>query len=155
MNKMYKKAFGIVAIYFLIGCLWILFTDRIISNFITDIQLLTKYQTYKGWFYIFSTTVLLYFLIASHLRKAYKANQQLEESNQLKSRLLSGFNLAQQTAEIGSWEWDIKTGKVWWSDELYKIFEVDANTYIPEGNIHKCSRHKYRFPFSIKNWYSN
>ena len=132
MKKMYNKAFGIVTIYFLIGCLWILFTDRIISNFISDIQLLTKYQTYKGWFYIFSTTVLLYFLIASHLRKTYKTNQQLEESNQLKSRLLSGFNLAQQTAEIGSWEWDILTAKVWWSDELYKIFEVDPNSYVPD-----------------------
>lgn len=132
MNKMFNKAFGIVTIYFLIGCLWIIFTDRIISNFISDIHLLTEYQTYKGWFYIFSTTVLLYFLIASHLRKTYKANQQLEESNQLKSRLLSGFNLAQQTAEIGSWEWDILTGKVWWSDELYKIFEVDSNAYTPD-----------------------
>jgi len=148
MNKIFNKAFGIVTIYFIIGCLWILFTDRIIVNFITDIQLLTKYQTYKGWFYIFSTTVLLYFLIVSHLRKSYKANQQLGESNRLKSRLLSGFNLAQQTAKIGSWEWDMLTGKVWWSDELYQILEVDASKYSPvaetnAGFIHPEDRAQY------------
>ena len=148
MNKIVNKAFGIVTIYFIIGCLWIIFTDRIIGNFISDVQLLTKYQTYKGWFYILSTTVLLYFLIVSHLRKTYKANQQLEESNQLKSRLLSGFNLAQKTAEIGSWEWNMVTGKVWWSDELYHIFEVDASEYSPvvetnDGFIHPDDRAQY------------
>ncbi|MEJ7610857.1 MAG: PAS domain S-box protein [Ferruginibacter sp.] len=29
---------------------------------------------------------------------------------------------AQQLAHIGSWEWDVKTNKVTWSDELYRIF---------------------------------
>jgi PAS domain S-box-containing protein len=28
---------------------------------------------------------------------------------------------AQHTAHIGSWEWDIKTGRVFWSDECYRI----------------------------------
>lgn len=53
----------------------------------------------------------------------------------MKSRLLSVFNLAQQTAEIGSWEWAMLTGKVWWSDELYKIFEVEADKYIPDRGV--------------------
>jgi PAS domain S-box-containing protein len=29
---------------------------------------------------------------------------------------------AQRLARIGSWEWDITDGSVWWSDELYRIY---------------------------------
>ncbi|HEX2970219.1 MAG TPA: ATP-binding protein [Bacteroidales bacterium] len=47
------------------------------------------------------------------------------------SDILSILNEAQHTAKIGSWNWNIITGKVWWSDELYNIFEVDPDQYIP------------------------
>src|SRR3989442_338902 len=29
---------------------------------------------------------------------------------------------AQQITHIGSWEWDMRTNKVAWSDELYRIY---------------------------------
>ncbi len=29
---------------------------------------------------------------------------------------------SQRVARLGSWEWDIVTNKVTWSDELYRIF---------------------------------
>ncbi len=34
------------------------------------------------------------------------------------------LNEAQRVAHIGSWEWDIKNNKVWWSEELYRLFEL-------------------------------
>ena len=38
---------------------------------------------------------------------------------------------AQRIAHIGSWEWNIQTGKVNWSAELYSIYGVDPHTFIP------------------------
>ena len=32
---------------------------------------------------------------------------------------------AQRIASLGNWEWDIATGKLWWSDEHYRIFGLD------------------------------
>lgn len=32
---------------------------------------------------------------------------------------------AQKLAKVGNWEWDIKTGRVEWSDVLFDIFGVD------------------------------
>jgi PAS domain S-box-containing protein len=29
---------------------------------------------------------------------------------------------AQRITHIGNWDWDIKTNKLWWSDEIYRIF---------------------------------
>ncbi len=38
---------------------------------------------------------------------------------------------AQALAHLGYWQWDIKSGKVEWSDEVYKIFQLDPNTFSP------------------------
>ena len=38
---------------------------------------------------------------------------------------------AQHIAHIGSWEWNIKTGDIIWSNELYSIYGVDPNTFTP------------------------
>jgi signal transduction histidine kinase len=38
---------------------------------------------------------------------------------------------AQRVAHLGSWEWDIRTGLVWWSDELYRRYGKDSATYQP------------------------
>lgn len=38
---------------------------------------------------------------------------------------------AQHIAHIGSWEWNLKTGDINWSNELYSIYGVDPNTFTP------------------------
>ncbi|GAO37377.1 hypothetical protein SCT_2798 [Sulfuricella sp. T08] len=35
---------------------------------------------------------------------------------------------AQQMARLGNWEWEIATGEIQWSDEVYRIFGVDRDT---------------------------
>jgi PAS domain S-box-containing protein len=39
---------------------------------------------------------------------------------------------AQRMAGIGSWEWDIVDGKVWWSPELYVLFGKDPRFFTPD-----------------------
>jgi PAS domain S-box-containing protein len=39
---------------------------------------------------------------------------------------------AQQMAHLGFWTWDIKTGRVEWSDEVYRIFGLDKTKFTPE-----------------------
>lgn len=51
------------------------------------------------------------------------------ETDIRKKRLL--LSQAEQLAHLGSWEWDIKNDHLYWSDELYRIFGVDKNTFIP------------------------
>jgi PAS domain S-box-containing protein len=41
---------------------------------------------------------------------------------------------AQRIAHIGSWEWDIQTGKIDWSAELYSIYGLDPKTFVPTIN---------------------
>ncbi len=38
---------------------------------------------------------------------------------------------AQRVAHIGSWEWNMLTGEVWWSDEMYRIARRDPAVFQP------------------------
>jgi PAS domain S-box-containing protein len=38
---------------------------------------------------------------------------------------------AQRAARIGTWEFDLRTGDVWWSDEMYRVFPRDPATWKP------------------------
>ncbi|MDD5093611.1 MAG: PAS domain S-box protein [Dehalococcoidia bacterium] len=60
-----------------------------------------------------------------------KAEEALKETARQKSALLERLNEAQQVAAVGSWEWDLETNRVWWSDETYQIFGVSQQDYVP------------------------
>ena len=38
---------------------------------------------------------------------------------------------AQHLAQIGSWELDLTTNHLDWSDEIYRIFEIDQHSFHP------------------------
>ena len=48
-----------------------------------------------------------------------------EAASRALARTASRLGEAQALAHIGSWEWDIRRDLVGWSDELYRIFEID------------------------------
>jgi PAS domain S-box-containing protein len=52
----------------------------------------------------------------------------VEERLRRSERLLAE---AQRLAQLGSWSWDFETRVASWSDELYRIFGVDAATFAP------------------------
>ncbi len=38
---------------------------------------------------------------------------------------------AGEMAQLGYWQWDVKTGAVEWSEEVYRIFHLDPHTFVP------------------------
>jgi diguanylate cyclase (GGDEF)-like protein/PAS domain S-box-containing protein len=38
---------------------------------------------------------------------------------------------AQRISRLGSWEWDLKTGEVWWSEEAYRIYGFEPHQFSP------------------------
>jgi PAS domain S-box-containing protein len=73
-------------------------------------------------------------------------------SERERSQLSARLNEAQQIAKIGSWDWDLRTNRVWWSEETYRIFGVKKEEYIPNfadnGNfIHPEDLGSYRQVF--------
>lgn len=94
-----KIAIKIALFYFLIGFLWILFSDQFIHSISGSAISTTALQTYKGWFFISVTAVLLFLLVRKEIRKENKIEEELskakikaEESDLLKSAFLSNMS---------------------------------------------------------------
>ena len=62
---------------------------------------------------------------SKRMEKALLAKEELLRKSQ------QSLAEAQRIAQLGSWEWDIKSGEVTWSDQNYIIFGVDKNSYTP------------------------
>jgi len=73
-------ALRIALIYLLFGALWIYLSDTLLGEQITDPELLTQYQTYKGWFYVLITALLAYLLVAQALRRQSAVESSLHDS---------------------------------------------------------------------------
>lgn len=51
-----------------------------------------------------------------------------EREAQLQARSKE-LTMAQEIANIGSWEWDMETNKITWSDQLYRIYGLTPNEF--------------------------
>ena len=70
----------------------------------------------------------LFLLLKQQRMRHYREKLQVMDALQESERRLSE---AQKMAQLGHWDWDIKTGKVVWSDEVFKIFRIDPKNFTP------------------------
>ncbi len=148
MNDFLKKCSGtlrIVGIYALVGCLWVYTSDTVLGWFVQDPNIMVKIAIFKGSFYIIFTSLLLYFLINRFNRSLAVSEQALKdqvktlleseaERKQATETLLRSKNMLKRTesiTHIGSWEWEIATDTVTWSEELFRIHQLNPDDGAP------------------------
>lgn len=78
--------------YLLIGSLWILFSDELLESLVEDPYAITKFQSYKGWFYVLVTALMFFVFIKRHIEKLRRAERQALESDRLKSAFLANVS---------------------------------------------------------------
>lgn len=70
----------IVGIYTLFGSLWIYLSDSLLALLISDARVLTNISVFKGTLFIFSTALLLYFLLRKYLKGYHQTQKYLLQS---------------------------------------------------------------------------
>ena len=84
--------FRIVVFYLLFGGLWIAVSDRVLEALITDEHKLTMLQTYKGWFFVAASALLLYLVIRREFRNREQAEAALHGSEERYRMLMQNAN---------------------------------------------------------------
>lgn len=79
-NSYKYECIKICLIYALVGSFWIYFSDKIANKLVIDSDMLLIINTCKGWLYVILTSVILYLLINSLIRKVNSAEMKLNES---------------------------------------------------------------------------
>lgn len=89
----------IVIIYALFAALWIYFSDHAVAYFVDNITIYVTLATYKGFFFILITSLLLYSLIKTKILQIESMQKKLKENEQRLEHVIQGANL-------GYWDWD-------------------------------------------------
>jgi PAS domain-containing protein len=107
-------------------------------------------------FFLFLSTILFVFFS----RKQVMA-QQLLEKLQAGNKIHAGevalqeserrLREAQKMAQLGHWIWDIRTGNVEWSEEVFNIFQLDPKEFTPTSIQSWHYRHGLRITNAIRN----
>lgn len=84
-----NDAFKIAVIYLVVSVIWIFFSDRLVSMIAQDSQLFLEIQTYKGWFFVLVTSILLYALIRKSNEKLNNSKDRIDKALQEKQALLT------------------------------------------------------------------
>jgi len=135
VEKAWLQALKITSIYFLIGSLWIIMSDRIAGELITNRAVLVSVNIAKGWFYVLVTSAILFRLISKEIKKVIDVkkktdliNIELENSNTLFSAILesspeimvfaidknyvyTAFNNRHKYSMLRRWQKDIQLGE--------------------------------------------
>lgn len=86
-----RLALKVPLIYLLISGCWIYFSDALLGLLVAEPAQLQRLQTFKGWFFVLTTALLLYLLIRQHLRSLAASQAGLERVNRA-LKVLSRFN---------------------------------------------------------------
>lgn len=114
----------VAVLYAAAAGLWIFLSDRLLAAFVGHPLVLTRLQTFKGWIFILVTALILYGL----LRKAIGGRNKAEEALSRSEALL---NEAQGITKVGGWEYDVGSGRITWTDEVYRIHDLSRDSYDP------------------------
>lgn len=67
-------------------------------------------------------------------RRLAEAQESMREGLEARLKLTeveSKLRESQRVAHVGSWWWDVKTGEVEWSEEVYRIFQLSPKVFVP------------------------
>ena len=99
MKSIIPFEYRIPLIYILIGSIWILFSDEFVLQITNDPHRIQILSTYKGWFYVIVTGVMLFYHIQREIRRRtvlynelLEVKEKADESVKLKSAFLSNLS---------------------------------------------------------------
>jgi PAS domain S-box-containing protein len=121
--KKVKFEYKIAFVYFIIGLLWILFSDMFFDNLFSDRETLTKMQIVKGASYVLITSLFLYYFVKNHMKKVHESEliakqrsdeiqsqyEELDKAKKKSEEAESRIKTLIDIAPFGSHLWELKS----------------------------------------------
>ena len=116
----FLSPFRISVSYLTIAVLWILFSDKLVEQLVTDSTTQIRVEIIKGWFFVLSTAVVLYFVLVRRESGLLQTQRTLTVSEER-------YRLASRATSDIIWDWDIPNDRILWSDASHTIADAIGN----------------------------
>lgn len=113
----YRAALFIAGVYALVGCLWILLSDSLLEWLVRDPELIYRLQTFKGWFYVIVTALLVYSLVQGHLKTVRREQRKTLQNHR-------DLELTITASGSGYWRWEGAEGRMFYSEQAGAILRM-------------------------------
>lgn len=114
----------ITVVYVLFGYVWIVASELVLISSYSENPVVFMISIFKGLGFVTATAILIFALVYSSLRKAYR-----ESSDRQKNE--SALQEAQRIAHIGSFSYDVDKEQFRFSDEAIRILDLDDSHFPP------------------------
>lgn len=116
-----KNPWKTLAVYYIFGILWILFSDQWLEMITGNYQTYVHLQSYKGIFYVTLTTIMLFFLIRLDYSKTIQLNTATSELY-IQTKFVDEIYDNSNTAIL---VWNEKNEIIKANNHFLELFEVD------------------------------
>ena len=107
-----KNASRVAVIYLFISLVWIFFSDKLLVSFFPDHKNATHLHTLKGWFFVFVTTLVIYFLVRNAINKKNTLIINLEQTRKKLSESENKYRQLFDNALVGMIVTNLSDGKL-------------------------------------------
>jgi diguanylate cyclase (GGDEF)-like protein/PAS domain S-box-containing protein/putative nucleotidyltransferase with HDIG domain len=80
-NNPKRKALKITYIYFIIGILWILLSDKLVGIIIRDPETIVFIGIIKGWVYVLITAIIIFILAFNEMKEVVESKEKIQDIN--------------------------------------------------------------------------
>jgi two-component system cell cycle sensor histidine kinase/response regulator CckA len=92
-NSKEHVPFKVAIIYAIFSALWILLSDQILYFMIKTPEIMTKIQMIKGWIFILTSALIIFFLLRKEIRKYSQAEEEIIELSQFRESIIENANI--------------------------------------------------------------
>lgn len=111
IQRPYMRPAALIVIgYIVIAGLWIVGSDTVVEWIVSSPKMLSTVQTYKGLGFVLTTGGILFVLLIYEFRRIWSTEEKLRQSQHRE-------RLAVEAANVGLWDWDLASQKVYYSPE--------------------------------------
>ncbi len=114
----------ITVLYLFFGTVWIVGTDQWVGHVMLDDWYVVAIQSTKGLAFVVATGLLLFLTLRRSFMRRRRAEEALHSSYQR-------FELTARVATDAIYDWDVATGKIWWSEPFHALFGYDPQEVEP------------------------
>lgn len=92
LSEYSRPAVKTAVYFFIFGFFWILLSDKFVNQIAINQEMENQMQTYKGWFFIFITTVLIFWVVKSQLTVIINLKNKLSDSEEKYKKIVDITN---------------------------------------------------------------